>query len=184
MPVHPLQLFTALDGLAALGFAGANVTMPHKAAVADLVDDPSDDARRLHAVNTIVCHGDRLRGENTDAPGFERFLRIDAGFDPSGRHALIFGAGGAARACALALARSGVASITVAARKTVHVTEVAEALEGFGVPVEAVAVRGGRRCQGRTWSSTRRRSARAERPCRSLRSTRDRSWSTSCTTPP
>jgi len=139
MPVHPLQLFTALDGLAALGFAGANVTMPHKAAVADLVDDPSEDARRLHAVNTIVCHGDRLRGENTDAPGFERFLQIDAGFDPSGRHALIFGAGGAARACALALARSGVASITVAARKTVHVTEVAEALEGFGVPVEAVA---------------------------------------------
>jgi shikimate dehydrogenase len=139
LPVHPLHLFTALGGLAALGFAGANVTMPHKAAVADLVDDLSEDARRLHAVNTLICNGDRLYGENTDAPGFERFLRIDAGCDPSGRHALIFGAGGASRACALALARSGVASIAVAARTMVHVAEVAEAVEGMGVPVQAVA---------------------------------------------
>jgi shikimate dehydrogenase len=70
LPVHPLQLLTALEGLSALGFAGANVTMPHKAAAADLIDELSDDARRLHAVNTIVFDGERLRGENTDAPGF------------------------------------------------------------------------------------------------------------------
>ena len=107
LPVHPLHLAAALGGIASMGFVGANVTMPHKAAVAGLVDDLSDDARRLHAVNTIVCDGERLRGANTDAPGFERFLRMDAGFDPSGRDALIFGAGGAGRACALALAREG-----------------------------------------------------------------------------
>jgi shikimate dehydrogenase len=138
LPVHPLQLLPALTGLRAMGFAGANVTMPHKAAVADLVDELSDDARRLHAVNTIVADGDRLRGENTDAPGFERFLKMDAGVDPAGRATLIMGAGGAGRACALALARSGVASITVAAREPARVADVATAVDGLGIDVRAV----------------------------------------------
>ena len=138
LPVHPLHLFAALTGLGAMGFAGANVTMPHKAAVADLIDDLSEDARRLHAVNTIVSDGERLRGENTDAPGFERFLRMDAGVDPSGRAALILGAGGAGRACALALARLGVASITVAAREPARVADVAAAVEDLDADVRAV----------------------------------------------
>jgi shikimate dehydrogenase len=138
LPVHPLQLLAAISGIRAMGFAGANVTMPHKAAAADLVDDLSEDARRLHAVNTIVCNGDRLRGENTDAPGFERFLRMDVGYDPVGRAALIFGSGGAARACALALARGGAASISVAAREPARVADVAAAVEGLGATVRAV----------------------------------------------
>jgi shikimate dehydrogenase len=139
LPVHPLRLLAALTGLNALGFAGANVTMPHKAAVADLIEELSEDARRLHAVNTVVCGGERLRGENTDAPGFERFLRMDAGINPTGRTALIFGAGGAGRACALALARTGVASITVAAREPARVSDVAAAVEGLDTTVHAVA---------------------------------------------
>jgi shikimate dehydrogenase len=139
LPVHPLHLLAALNGLQAMGFAGANVTMPHKAAVADLIEDLSEDARRLHAVNTIVCGDEALRGENTDAPGFERFLRLDTGFEPSGRSALIFGAGGAGRACALALARAGASSITVAAREPARVVEVETALEGLATPVHAVA---------------------------------------------
>ncbi|MGZ8652742.1 MAG: shikimate dehydrogenase [Actinomycetota bacterium] len=139
LPVHPLRLLAALTGLRALGFAGANVTMPHKAAVAGLIDDLSEDARRLHAVNTLVSDGEHLRGENTDAPGFERFLRMDAGFDPSGRAALIFGAGGAGRACALALARGGASSLTVAAREPARVADVAAAIEGLGTTVRAVA---------------------------------------------
>jgi len=138
LPVHPLQLLAAVQGLAAMGFAGANATMPHKAAVADLIPDLSEDARRLHAVNTIVLDGERLRGENTDAPGFERFLRLDTGVEPSGRSALVFGAGGAGRACALALARAGAASITVAAREPARVAEVAAAVEGLGASVAAV----------------------------------------------
>jgi shikimate dehydrogenase len=139
LPVHPLQLFAALTGLGVMGFAGANVTMPHKAAAADLIDELSDDARRLHAVNTIVFDGERLRGENTDAAGFERFLRMDGGIDPSGRDALVFGAGGAGRACALALARSGVASITVAAREPARVADVSAAVEDLDADVRAVA---------------------------------------------
>src|SRR5436190_8732001 len=104
MPVAPSAVPRAIDGFAALGFAGVNVTMPHKTAVADLLDDLSEDARRLRAVNTVVVDGSLVKGHNTDAPGFDRFLRRDVAFDPAGCRALIFGAGGAARACALALA--------------------------------------------------------------------------------
>ena len=139
LPVHPEQLSVALVGLGALRFAGANVTMPHKTAVADLIDDLSDDARRLRAVNTIVSDGQFLRGENTDAPGFDRFLRRDAAFDPSGCSALIFGAGGAARACALALARGGAESLTVAAREPARVADLAAAVDGLGTTVRAIA---------------------------------------------
>lgn len=138
LPVHPEHVSAAVTGLGALGFAGANVTMPHKTAVADLIHDLSDDARRLRAVNTIVFDGQLLHGENTDAPGFDRFLRRDAAFDPLGRSALIFGAGGAARACALALARGGANSLTVAAREPARVADLAAGVDGLGTTVHAI----------------------------------------------
>ena len=116
LPVPPRELSRALAGLDALGIDGANVTMPHKTEAADLIQDLSDDARALRAVNTIVVRGDRVEGHNTDVGGFDRFLRGDAGFEPEGRSALLYGAGGAARACALALGRGGLAHLTVAAR--------------------------------------------------------------------
>ena len=139
LPVHPLQLADALTGLGALQLAGANVTMPHKTAVADLIADLSEDARRLHSVNTILSDGERLRGENTDAPGFDRFLRRDAAFEPQGRRALIFGAGGAARACALALAHGGAASLIVAARDPSRIGELSTAIDGLGTDIRAIA---------------------------------------------
>ena len=60
----------ALAGLGALGIDGANVTMPHKTEAAELIDDLSEDARSLGAVNTIVVRGDGREGHNTDVPGF------------------------------------------------------------------------------------------------------------------
>jgi shikimate dehydrogenase len=136
LPVAPGGAADAVVGLRALGFAGANVTMPHKTDVADAVDTLTDDARRLRAVNTLVVREDGIDGHNTDAPGFERFLRRDAGFDPAGRTALIYGAGGAARACALALARAGAERITVVARDPSSTPDLRSALEGL--PVEPV----------------------------------------------
>ncbi len=138
LPVAPGGAADALLGLRALGFAGANVTMPHKTDVADGVDTLSDDARRLRAVNTLVVRDDGIDGHNTDAPGFERFLRRDAGFDPAGRTALIYGAGGAARACALALARAGAARITVVARDPSSTPGLRSIRDGL--PVQFVAV--------------------------------------------
>jgi shikimate dehydrogenase len=138
LPVEPSLIGEALQGIRALGFAGANVTMPHKGAAAAGLDSLSEDAERLGAVNTIVVDGSSLLGHNTDAPGFDRFLRRDVGFEPEGRTALVFGAGGAARACALALARAGVSSMTVAAREPARVDDVRAAVEGLGASVGAV----------------------------------------------
>jgi len=119
--------------------------MPHKTETADLLADLSEDARLLRAVNTIVVGGGERAGEmeghNTDAPGFDRFLRRDAGFDPAGATALLYGAGGAARACALALARGGVAQLTVAARDETRAAPLVSMVEGFGVPVAVVRPR-------------------------------------------
>jgi shikimate dehydrogenase len=143
LPVPPDGLARAVAGLGALGIDGANVTMPHKTETADLVDDLTDDARELRAVNTVVVRGDRLEGHNTDAPGFDRFLRDDAGVDPAGRTALIYGSGGAARACALALARGRVGRIVVAARDPVRAEPLRSLAERHGVPaLEVVGPRG------------------------------------------
>ncbi len=139
LPVEPGMVPAAVTGLRALGIVGANVTMPHKEAVADVVDELTDDAARLRAVNTIEMRGGVLVGHNTDAPGFARFLEHDAGFDPAGRTALLFGAGGAARACALALARAGLTRIVVALREPARARALADALDGYPTVVDVVA---------------------------------------------
>jgi shikimate dehydrogenase len=138
LPVAPGSVRAAMEGLPALGFVGANVTMPHKTEVAELVGELSEEARRLRAVNTIVCGPDGLVGHNTDAPGFDRFLRRDAGFDPAGRSALIYGAGGAARACALALANAGVDRLTVGLRDPARAGDLRATLEGLPLKLDVV----------------------------------------------
>ena len=138
LPVAPAELPAALRGLGALGFAGANVTMPHKTRTAELIEDLSEDARLLRAANTIVVGPDGLAGHNSDAVGFERFLRDDVGFDASGRSALLFGAGGGARACALAAARCGLASLSVAVREASRAEDLLAALEGSATEVQVV----------------------------------------------
>src|SRR5439155_21310638 len=131
LPVAPGDGRGAVAGLRTLGFAGANVTMPHKTDAAEVVDALTDDVRRLRAVNTIVVGEGLTTGHNTDTPGFDRFLRRDAGFDPAGRSALIFGAGGAARACALALARAAASRITVVARDPASTADLRQAPDGL-----------------------------------------------------
>ena len=132
LPVAPGRLPEALSGLEALSFSGANVTMPHKEDAARLVATQSEDAALIGAVNTIVVTAKGLAGHNTDAPGFARFLEKDTGFEVRDRTALILGAGGAARACALALARMGVDTVVVAARSTGRAQGIAEALVSLG----------------------------------------------------
>lgn len=138
LPVPPDSVAEALAGIRALGLLGANVTMPHKTAVADLLEDLTEDARRLRAVNTIVVGAERLEGHNTDAPGFDRFVRREAGFEPEGRSALLFGAGGAARACALALAGAGLGLLRVALRDPARASDLRETLEGFETAIDVV----------------------------------------------
>jgi shikimate dehydrogenase len=106
LPTPPDSVEAALVDLKAQGYRGANVTVPHKQAVMPYLDEMDDAAQAIGAVNTIVVQGDRLIGCNTDAGGFVSALR-DAGFEPSGRRALVLGAGGASRAVVYALALAG-----------------------------------------------------------------------------
>jgi shikimate dehydrogenase len=119
----------ALDAMRALDLGGLSVTMPHKDAVAELVDHSTPEAAALHAVNCVVSTGDGLVGENTDGPGFLDALRTDAGFEVAGRRAVVLGAGGAARAIVLALSRAGAAEVAVVNR-TAERGEIAAALAG------------------------------------------------------
>jgi shikimate dehydrogenase len=119
----------ALADMRRAGVTGLSVTMPHKAAVAALVDECSDVARRLNAVNCVVNDRGVLAGANTDGEGFVASLARGAGFDPRGRRCVVLGAGGAARAVVLALAASGAATVVVANR-TPERAVVAAALAG------------------------------------------------------
>jgi shikimate dehydrogenase len=114
--VAPDDIDAAVEGMRALQLGGLSVTMPHKERVAELVDRCSADAATLGAVNCIVRDGDDLIGENTDGPGFVDALKSDLNFDPVGRRAVVLGAGGAARAVVLALARAGAADVAVVNR--------------------------------------------------------------------
>lgn len=116
-PVPPERLGEAIGGLRALGALGANVTMPHKEAVAGYLDDLSGDARAVGAVNTIQALGDKLIGHNTDVDGFRELLVSDIGYDARGARAVVLGAGGAARAVVCALDQMGAAQIYVVARR-------------------------------------------------------------------
>ena len=120
-------------------FIGANVTIPHKQAVMALLDEVDPLAAAIGAVNTIVKRGGRLVGYNTDAHGFMRALKEDAGFEPSGRRALLLGAGGAARAAAFALCQEGVASLVIANRTLERAAALAADLSADGASVSAIA---------------------------------------------
>ncbi|OGO40796.1 MAG: shikimate dehydrogenase [Chloroflexi bacterium RBG_16_57_9] len=112
LPVAPDQVREAVQGLRALGFVGASVTIPHKQAVMPWLDEMSAAARAIGAVNTLVVRDGRLLGENTDWLGFLASLR-EAGVEPAGRRALVLGAGGAARAVVYALASVGAKVVVV-----------------------------------------------------------------------
>lgn len=139
-PVPPGRLRDGIARLLTLGVAGVNVTMPHKEEAALVADRLSDEASKLRAVNTLVRAGDGFVGHNTDAPGFRRFLESDAGYDASGRTALLVGAGGAARACALVLADMGARRLVVAVRDPDRASALVQVLEGRPVIVETVAL--------------------------------------------
>lgn len=109
------ELAARIASLREPGTLGANVTVPHKLAVMEYLDEVSTLARRAGAVNTIVSQNGRLSGDNTDVYGFATMLR-EACADVGAREAVVLGAGGAARAIVLALEQMGVRSITVANR--------------------------------------------------------------------
>lgn len=137
LPVAPGKLDIAIPGLAALGFRGCNITLPHKVDALQLMDEVDANARRMGAMNTIVVRPDgSLKGFNNDGFGYIQSLldakpdwRADAG------PITVLGAGGAARAVVLSLADRGAKEIRLLNRSP----EKAQALaDEFGAPVKAL----------------------------------------------
>jgi shikimate dehydrogenase len=132
LPVRPEQAHAAIRGLPALGFAGANVTLPHKEAALAAVDRATPQARRIGAVNTIVVAADgSLDGSNSDAFGFLENLRQSVpGWQPSQGPAVLLGAGGSARAIAAALVDAGVPELRLVNRTIARAEQLAADIGG------------------------------------------------------
>lgn len=137
LPVAPGALGVAIPGLAALGFRGCNITLPHKVEALKLMDEVDANARRMGAMNTVVVQPDgSLKGFNNDGFGYIQSL-LDA--KPDWRAdtgpITVLGAGGAARAVVLSLADRGAKEIRLLNRTP----DKAEALaREFGAPVTAL----------------------------------------------
>jgi shikimate dehydrogenase len=100
--VEPGQVGKVLDGVRAMGYRGLSVTIPHKVEAMQGVDEVDDIARGIGCINTVVNDAGRLKGYNSDGLGALGALR-DAGADPRGRHVVMLGSGGAARAIAVTI---------------------------------------------------------------------------------
>jgi shikimate dehydrogenase len=131
LPVRPERFADAVRALADLGFAGANVTIPHKEAAFALCDDVAPSARRAGAVNTLVFRDGRIAGSNTDGWGWLESLRQAVpGFDAAACPAVILGAGGAARAVAATLLDAGCPRLTLVNRTPGRAEALARQLGG------------------------------------------------------
>ncbi|MDK2901453.1 MAG: shikimate dehydrogenase [Thermosediminibacterales bacterium] len=114
-PVKPDYLHQAVNGIRALSIKGVNVTVPYKERILPLIDELSNEAAQIGAVNTILNENGRLKGYNTDGLGFYKALKA-AGINPKDRRAILIGAGGAARAIGIYLALKGVGGIILTNR--------------------------------------------------------------------
>jgi shikimate dehydrogenase len=129
LPIRPGEFATAMRGLLAAGFAGANVTIPHKLAAFDICSVVDETARRAGAVNTLVFQNGTIAGSNTDGYGFVANLRAH-GVEPAAGPALLLGAGGSVRAVAAALLDAG-APVSVANRTRARADALALDLPGL-----------------------------------------------------
>ena len=130
--VEPARFDEVVRGLAAQGYAGANVTIPHKLRALEAADTASPVARVVGAANTLVFRDGTVHADNTDAQGFLTALRECAPGAPRGMRALVLGAGGAGRAVAYALVDAGAAAVEVWNRHPERAQELVAHLAGAG----------------------------------------------------
>jgi shikimate dehydrogenase len=107
------RLQDAVQAIRALGFTGANITIPYKQPITQYLDELCGDAKHSGSVNTIVNREDRLLGYSTDGIGFVRSLQDEGNYELAGKNLLMLGAGGSAVALIYRLINSGIASLTV-----------------------------------------------------------------------
>jgi shikimate dehydrogenase len=131
LPTLPKRLGDAVRGLVALGFGGANVTIPHKEAVIPFCDEVDDVARRAGSVNTLVIREERVLGSSTDG------WAVASQIEPDGLRALVLGTGGASKAVVAALEAAG-AEVVVLGRRDPAWPPSAD---GFDILVNATPVK-------------------------------------------
>jgi shikimate dehydrogenase len=132
LAVRPERLAHALRALVDLGFAGCNLTLPHKQAALSLLDEVEPAARRIGAVNTVRVRADgSLLGWNSDVEGYAEALKAALpGWSLEGQAACVIGAGGAARAVVAALIQLGASEIRLVNRTPERALELARVLGG------------------------------------------------------
>jgi shikimate dehydrogenase len=135
-PVAPEALGAALRNLSALGIVGVNLTIPHKESVLPFLEEITEEAQRIGAVNTVHCVDGRLVGDNTDGRGFYEPLR-EMGVPVAEQRVVVLGAGGAARAVVFQLVREG-ARVTLTNRTQERAERLAQAVYEAGYPADAV----------------------------------------------
>lgn len=125
LPTQTGRLYFAVEGLKGLDFRGVNVTIPHKSTIIQYLDAVDSDAMIIGAVNTVVNDGGILTGYNTDVVGFLAAL-AEANFLPEDCHAVVLGAGGAARAILWGLCKRRAGFITIGARNQLKAENLAK----------------------------------------------------------
>lgn len=132
LAVEPEHFRQALRVISHLGFAGVNITVPHKEAALTAVDEADSAAKRIGAVNTVVVRRDgSLFGTNTDGAGFLAHLAASQpDFDLTDGPTIVIGAGGAARALVAVLTEAGVPEVRLCNRTVARAEEIAIGLGG------------------------------------------------------
>lgn len=124
--VNKGYLENAVNGLKAQNFVGFNVTVPYKKDIIKYLDDISNDALLMGAVNTVKNISGKLKGYNTDAEGFVRDFKDGFNVNFKGKRVLLLGAGGTARALAIKLAAEGIQHLTIANRTQQHAQNIVD----------------------------------------------------------
>jgi shikimate dehydrogenase len=130
--VRPEYLQASIEAIRAMGIKGVNVTLPHKEAVFNLVDEvPQDVDRAIGAINTLWLKEDKLFGYNTDGLGFLQDLKDQFDFSPIDKKVLIVGAGGTARAVAFYLGKAGCKDLMIYNRTTERAAGLVDYLQKY-----------------------------------------------------
>ncbi len=127
--VDPKNLRAAIEGARAMGFAGLNLTVPHKLLAVEMVDELDESAKTWGAVNTIRFGPDGAVGFNTDADAITRAVREDLKLELRGAKVLLLGAGGAGRTAALKLASENVAELFLVNRTQSKAEEITKEIK-------------------------------------------------------
>jgi shikimate dehydrogenase len=131
LEVRPEQLADAVHGARAMNWKGFNCTIPHKITVIEYLDDLSEAARLIGAVNCVAIRDGRLLGDNTDGKGFVQ--SVQAVRPVEGLKCVVLGAGGAARAIAVELALAGAARVTIVNRTIAKAESLAQVVRKYTV---------------------------------------------------